>query len=143
MLLAGAAVPLCAQQRLSPSIQRLQPFADSTLHRTMEELILAMDAFNARQSMALVGRGLRQAEQRGDEEALYYFLTYRAEVLYYEGLFNEAMRDLERAEELATPLGESTLQANVYNLKGLLHENIQDSRLALPYLYKALEWFPR
>lgn len=143
VLLGSVVMPLCAQQQLSPAFRRLEPFADSTLHRTMEELIAAMDAFDAARSMALVGRGLRRAEQLGDAEARYYFHTYRAEVLYYEGLFNEAMRDLDKAADLAQPLNDSTLFANLHNLKGLLHENIQDSRLALPHLREALAWFPQ
>ena len=63
--------------------------------------------------------------------------------LYYEGLFNEAMRDLDVAETLAFRMNDSLLIANVFNMKGLLHENIQNGQLAIPFLEKALQWFPR
>ncbi len=131
-----------AQQRLGNTMQQLPPFADSVLHQGMQDILVAMDAFHAERSMDLIGKAMQRAEADGDPEVLHYLLGYRAEVLYYEGLFNDAMRDLDRCEELAVELGDSTLIANVYNLKGLLHENIQDSRLALPYLRLALDWFP-
>ena len=93
--------------------------------------------------MREIGAALQYIDTEKDTEAHYYLLTFRAEVLYYEGLFHEGIRDLDQSEQLARSLGDSTLMANVFNLKGLLHENIQDNRLALPLLRNALAWFPQ
>jgi signal transduction histidine kinase len=138
-LLLGSA--LSAQQQLGRSMQQLPAFADTTLHQQMERILLQMDAFHADSSLRLINEAMPLAGT--NQEALCYLLSYRAEVLYYEGLFNAAMRDLDQCEQLAQAIGDSTLIANAFNLKGLLHENIQDSRQALPYLRKALLWFPR
>jgi len=144
LLLAGlcVAVPAAGQQTLGRTIRQLPPLADTLLDGQVQAILLQMDAFHADSSMRLIGEALRHVGDPGDAEARCYLLAYRAEVLYYEGLFNEAMRDLDQAEQLAFGLQDSTLIANVYNLKGLLHENIQDSREALPHLLQALHWFP-
>lgn len=143
VLIALLSGPVFAQQRLGPGIEQLPPFPDPVLHGHIQRILMHMDAFSADSSMRELGKAIQNIDPETDVEEYYYLLCYRAEVLYYEGLFNEAMRDLDRSEEIATDLGDSTLMANVLNLKGLLHENIQDSRMALPYLRKALAWFPQ
>lgn len=140
-VLIGMVPPLGAQQRVGRTMRQLPPFPDADLHRRMEDILLQMDAFHADSALRLINEALVRAQ--ANEEARCYLLSYRAEVLYYEGLFNEAMRDLDACGTLADRLGDSTLMANVYNMKGLLHENIQDNRLALPYLRAALRLFPR
>lgn len=144
LCLCGAWVlqPLSAQQRLGHGMRELPPFADTALHALMQRTLVHMDAFHGDSALALINRALVQVVPGEHPEEMHYLLAYRAEVLYYEGLFNEAMRDLDEAERLALELGDSTLVANAYNLKGLLHENIQDSREALPLLRRALAWFP-
>ncbi len=134
--------PLFGQQQLGRTITHLQPFVDTTLHGHFQRILLHMDAFSADSSMREIGAALHYIDPEKDTEAHYYLLTFRAEVLYYEGLFHEGIRDLDQSEHLAQTLGDSTLMANVFNLKGLLHENIQDSRMALPHLRRALAWFP-
>jgi signal transduction histidine kinase len=121
-------------------MRKLPPFEDTAMHARMQGILLHMDAFDADSSLELINDALPHA---ADPEERYYLLGYRAEVLYYEGLFNEAMRDLDASGAIADALGDSTLIANTFNLKGLLHENIQDNRLALPYLRDALRWFPQ
>lgn len=133
--------PLGAQQGVGRTMQLLPPFSDPELHRRMEDILLQMDAFHGDAALRMINEALPRA--RHDAEARCYLLSYRAEVLYYEGLFNEAMRDLDECGALAEGLADSTLMANVFNMKGLLHENIQDNRLALPYLRAALRLFPR
>lgn len=134
--------PVYAQQKLGRTIKQLPPFEDPLLHGYLQRILLHMDAFSADSSMQGIGQALMHIDPEVDKEAYYYLLSLRAEVLYYEGLFNEGIRDLDRAETLALELGDSTLIANVFNLKGLLHENIQDSRMALPHLQEALAWYP-
>lgn len=133
----------CVAQSRSPSgMRQLPPFANGALHSAMQRILVQMDAFHGDSAIMLINDALGLVDHAGDAEELHYLLSYRAEVLYYEGLFNEAMRDLDEAERLALRLADSTLIANAYNLKGLLHENIQDSQQALPYLRLALRWFP-
>ncbi len=134
---------LIAQQHLGHTISQLAPFDDHRLNNKIGRILLHMDAFSADSSMRLIGEALQHIDLEKDKEAYYYLLCFRAEVLYYEGLFHEGIRDLDHCEELAIALDDSMLMANVFNLKGLLHENIQDSRMALPHLRKALAWFPR
>lgn len=122
---------------------RLSPFSDASLHRHMEHAIEQMNAFHGDSAMAHINSALAQVDAATRPEERHYLLSYRAEVLYYEGLFNEAMRDLDEAQQLAEQLRDSTLIANAFNLKGILHENIQDSKEALPYMRQALHWFPR
>lgn len=143
IMFCGCIGQLAAQQTVGRTMRQLPYFADSTLHHTLQRILVEMDAFSAERSMDLIGDALLRIDHDRDTEALYYLLSYRAEVLYYEGLFNDAMRDLDRCMELAHELADSTLVANVNNLRGLLHENIQDNRQALPYLREALAWFPR
>jgi len=135
-----AVIPTDAQEFLP--MRRLPPFADTTLHRHIEQALDHMDGFHGDSAMYHINQalGLLVPDHQPEEE--HYLLCYRAEVLYYEGLFNAAMRDLNRAERIARDLNDSILIANAYNLKGLLHENIQDSKEALPYLRLALDWFP-
>ncbi|MEZ4755602.1 MAG: histidine kinase [Flavobacteriales bacterium] len=132
-----------AQQHLSRNIQQLPPFADSVLHRQFQAILTQMDRFSAEGSMEAIGRAMQHIDPAEDVEAMYYLLSYRAEVLYYEGLFHEGIADLDKAEVLAHQLGDSLLVANVYNLKGLLHENIQEHQAALPLLQQAAAWFPQ
>ncbi|MGV3637497.1 MAG: tetratricopeptide repeat-containing sensor histidine kinase [Flavobacteriales bacterium] len=123
-------------------MQHLPPFPDPTLDRLIQRAIKQMDGFHGDSAMRTINAALVRIDPGTRPEERHYFLAYRAEVLYYEGLFNEAMRDLDEAERIAFALKDSTLIANAFNLKGLLHENIQDSRKALPYLRLALDWFP-
>ncbi len=143
MCLAGLPMPLTAQQRLGRTIEQLPPFEDPVLHGLIQQVLVHMDAFHADSSMRVIGQALQLIDPAKDREAYYYLLCFRSEVLYYEGLFHEGIGDLDNAEELARQLQDSTLIANVFNLKGLLHENIQDNQLALPLLRSALAWFPR
>ncbi|HQX39608.1 MAG: hypothetical protein KBF87_10765 [Flavobacteriales bacterium] len=133
---------LFAQQKSGNSASRAAPFADAVLNKKLVEVLHQMDIFNGDSAMILIGAALSDLNDEAIEER-YYLLSYRAEVLYYEGLFNEAMRDLDVAETLAFRMNDSLLIANVFNMKGLLHENIQNGQLAIPFLEKALQWFPR
>ncbi len=137
-----AATLVTAQQQLSRSIAALPPFDDHVLDASFDTILRQMDRFSAEGSMKAIGSAFKLIDPEVDTEAAYYLHCYRAEVLYYEGLFHEGIADLDEAEVLAHELGDSVLIANVYNLKGLLHENIQDDRSALPFLRKAAAWFP-
>lgn len=86
---------------------------------------------------------LEQVGLDGDPEILYYLLSYRAEQLYYEGLFDEAMSNALNALEIAKKLSDSILIANEYNLIGLVYENVQNDHDAIPYLRDALSWYPQ
>lgn len=130
-----------AQDGVRPNITQEQQIVDPVHKAQMATILHQMDIFNGDSATVLIG-SLLSAIEEDETEIRYYLLSYRAEVLYYEGLFNEAMRDLDRAEKIAFQLNDSLKIANVYNLKGLLHENIQNGDLAIPYLKKALHWFP-
>lgn len=140
VLTAGS---LSAQPGMAgPSMRKLPPFPDAALHTLMEQIIAQMNGFHGDSAMALISKALSGIDPSEQLEERHYLLAYRAEVLYYEGLFNEAIRDLDEAYLLAQALKDSTLLANACNLKGILHENIQDSREALPHMRQALQWFP-
>ncbi len=122
---------------------RKQPFSDPVMDGIMRRILKHMDGFHADSSLHFIDQGLRHIADRDLPEELYYLLTYRAEVLYYEGLFTEAMRDLDRSMPLAERLQDSLLVANVHNLRGLTYESIHEDRNALPHLRDALAWYPR
>jgi len=130
-----------AQDDVNARTSQEQQMTDPVYKGQMAAILHQMDIFNGDSAMALIGSFLSTVEQ-DETEIRYFLLSYRAEVLYYEGLFNEAMRDLDRAEKIAFQLNDSLKISNVYNMKGLLHENIQNGILAIPYLKKALNWFP-
>lgn len=132
-----------AQSRVSKGVEERPPFSDAELDRIMHRILLHMDAFHADSSMHWISRGLQHINGRDALEERYYLLSYRAEVLYYEGLFTEGMQDLDRCMPIAEELADSMLIANVHNLRGLLHENIQESREAIQHMGKALQWYPQ
>ena len=132
-----------AQEQGSQALERTPPFSDPVLDGLIQNVLRHMDGFRADSSLYFISSALLHISDTDDPEALYYLLSYRAEVLYYEGLFNEAMKDLDKCMPLAEALDDSLLIANIHNLKGLLHENIQESREALPHLYAALRFFPK
>lgn len=55
-----------------------------------------MDAFNEESAVARITQALRYEARHPDPEVRDYLLSYRAEVLHYQGLFNEARRDLDQ-----------------------------------------------
>lgn len=132
-----------AQQRLNKHIEKLPPLADKGLHEQFVKILSLMDRFSAEASMAAIGRAFPSIDPERDVEANYFLHCFRAEVLYYEGFFHEGIVDLDKAEVLAQQLGDSLLMSNVYNLKGLLHENSLEHHAALPLLQKAAAWFPQ
>lgn len=131
-----------AQTRVSRAMEERPPFADKVLDDILHRILVHMDAFHADSAMHWISLGMQHINGHEAPEERYYLLSYRAEVLYYEGLFTEGMQDLDECLPLAERLGDSLLIANVHNLRGLLHENIQESRDALPYMRLALRWFP-
>lgn len=132
-----------AQQQLSRNVRQLPPLADKELDSAFRHILKEMDRFAAESSMNAINSTFQRVDRVKDKEASCYLYCFRAEVLYYEGLFNEGIADLDNALQLAQDLQDSLLIANVYNLKGLLHENITDNRNALPWLRLALAWFPK
>ena len=131
-----------AQSTVSSARIQRAPFDDGVLDVILRRTLQHMDAFHADSSMHWIAMGLKHINGHEAVEERYYLLSYRAEVLYYEGLFTEGMQELDKCLPLAEQLQDSMLIANIYNLRGLLHENIQESREALPYMRLALQWFP-
>jgi len=142
-VLVLAALIVEGQTPVSPAMVRKPPFADPVMDGIMRRILKHMDGFHADSSLYIIDQGLRHIANKDLPEELYYLLTYRAEVLYYEGLFTEAMRDLDRSMPLAERIGDSLLVSNIHNLRGLTYESIHEDRSALPHLREALAWFPR
>lgn len=101
-----------------------------------------MGGFHGDSALHWLGRALALARIQDDGLAEYHCLTNRAEVLYYEGLFTPAWKDLDRGMALAEALGDSLLVANVHNLRGLLHENIAAPGTAIGHFKRSLAHFP-
>jgi signal transduction histidine kinase len=141
-LLSLVCPPGAAQIPISRATQQEAPFADPVMDGIMRHILTQMDGFNADSSLFWIDRGLRHIAGTNSPEERYFLLTYRAEVLYYEGLFTEALRDLDQSMPLAERLKDSLLIANVHNLRGLTFESIHENREALPHIRKALDWFP-
>lgn len=131
-----------AQPSWKGSLAQLAPFQDHKLDANMQRIIGLMDAFDADSTLNLIGRTLITLDTEKDVEPRYYLLGYRAEVLYYQGFYNDAVRDLATCSDLAEQLNDSLLRANVFNLQGLLQENIRHGDVAKEYFQKALAWYP-
>ena len=134
--------PSHAQVGVNEQAPKEPTLVDQVSSAQMAAILHQMDVFNGDSAMILIRVALADLSEDAIQDR-YYLLSYRAEVLYYEGLFNEAMRSLDVAEKLAFEMNDSLLIANVFNMKGLLHENIQNGELAIPFLEKALQWFPQ
>ncbi len=132
-----------AGQTMPESLIRQLPPFERELDARMHGIILQMDAFDADSALSLIGGTLVKLNLEKDLEPRYYLLAYRAEVLYYQGAFNEAIRDLATCADIAAALRDSLLLANVLNLQGLLQENIRNGSAAHDYLRKALSWYPK
>lgn len=130
-------------QTLPESLVRQLPPFDHGMDAHMQGIIRQMNAFNMDSAMVLIGGALKELDEEGDLEPRYYLLTYRAEVLYYQGAYNEAIRELTTSADIAERLNDSLLLANVFNLQGLLQENIRHGTVARDYLRKALSWYPK
>lgn len=121
--------------------QSIRP-AEAAMDTCMVRALRHMDGFHADSSLFWINEGMRIAQGRKDTLTEYFFLANRAEVLYYQGLFNPALDDLDRGMVLARALGDSLLVSNVLNLRGLLHENIADSRTSITLFREALSRHP-
>lgn len=102
---AALSLQLSVQQHSGHGVELLPPLTDVTLDDHLQAILVHIDAFIEDSAMARIPQALRYEATRPDPEARYYLLSYRAEVLYYQGLFNEAMRDLDQCEALnPTPI---------------------------------------
>lgn len=132
-----------AGQNMPESLIRQLPPFEPELDVRMHGIIAQMDAFDADSALMLIGGALVKLDVEKQLEPRYYLLAYRAEVLYYQGAYNEAIRDLGTCADIAVRLSDSLLLANVFNLQGLLQENIRRSSAAQEHLRKALSWYPK
>jgi signal transduction histidine kinase len=115
---------------------------DDQAMRVLEQAVHYLDANDPDSGLFMVEQAMRQVGPDAPDEVRYYLYSFRAEQLYYHGLYDEAMSDALAALQLAVEMGDSLLRANALNLMGLLHENIGDHAGALPYLREALAWYP-
>ncbi len=132
-----------AQQQFGSEVRKLDNFEDKKMDEYIHKILLQMDVFRSDSSIIFIDQALNYIEPTEQIEEYYYLLSYRAEVLYYDGLFNEAMQDLDKCSQLASQLEDSLLMANIFNLRGLLNETIQNNKEALVELGNALKYFPR
>ena len=142
-VILGWVILAAAQQTISSSIVKKPDFQNPAMDDYMQRILVQMDAFNADSAIYYINSAFKLLDENSGFEEEYYLLSYRAEVLYYEGLFNEAIHDLDKCLKIANQFNDSLLISNVYNLKGLLHENIQDSKEALGFLELALDYYPK
>lgn len=127
-----AVADLCAQPELSPQAQRT----------ALDQVMRYLNGTDPDSGLIAVDALMGRLQQDAEPEVLYYLHSFRSEQLYYHGLFDEAIADAITAEHLAHRLSDSLLVANALNLQGLIHENIGGHREAIPYLRKALAWYP-
>ena len=78
-----------------------------------------------------------------DPRTEYHLLMARAKQLYYEGLYDAGISDVNRALTLAQELDDSLLTATTYNMIGLLNENLGNDEVTLPWFRLAARWLPR
>ena len=73
---------------------------------------------------------------------LYYLLSYEAENMYYNALFDQGLNSAYRSLELAESLGNDTLIGNTENILGLFLINLDKYDEALVHFRRAIPLIP-
>lgn len=80
--------------------------------------------------------------ERSDPRRACHLLLSRANQMYYQGLYDMGISDVNRSLELAKGLHDSLLIATTYNMIGLLYENLGNDAVTLPWFRLADRWLP-
>ena len=86
---------------------------------------------------------IASAEPLLDDRLTYHLLMERTKQMYYQGLYDMGIADVNRSLELARGMNDSLLIATTYNMIGLLNENLNNDAITLPWFRKAALWLPR
>jgi signal transduction histidine kinase len=73
---------------------------------------------------------------------LYYLLTYEAENMYYNALFDQGLNSAYRSLELARTMGNDTLTGNSENIVGLMLMSLDQFDEALQHFRRAIAMLP-
>ncbi len=71
-----------------------------------------------------------------------HLLLSRANLMYYRGLYDMGIADVNRSLVLALQVNDSLLIATTYNMIGLLNENLGNDGMTLPWFERAQQWMP-
>lgn len=82
------------------------------------------------------------AEPLHDDHLMYHLLMARAKEMYYQGLYDMGIADVNRSLELAKVMNDSLLIATTFNMIGLLNENLNNDAITLPWFRTAAQWLP-
>ena len=89
-----------------------------------------------------INSAIMVAEPMNDDRLTCHLLLSRANQMYYQGLYDMGIADVNRALELAKDLRDSLLIATTYNMFGLLNENLNNDAVTLPWFRVAAQWLP-
>lgn len=98
---------------------------------------------SAAERIRAINTALARPGPDGDGQLAYHLLMARAKEMYYQGLYDRGIADVNRSLELATAVNDSLLIATAYNMFGLLNENLGDDAVTLPWFRTAERWLPR
>lgn len=82
-------------------------------------------------------------DQSSDPTLACHLLLSRANQMYYQGLYDVGITDVNRSLSLAQQLQDSLLIATTYNMFGLLYENLGNDAVTLPWFQLAGRWLPK
>jgi signal transduction histidine kinase len=89
-----------------------------------------------------INAAIERTDDAGDPRLVCHLLLSRANELYYQGLYDAGLGDVNRALSQAQVLQDSLLIATTYNMFGLLHENLGNDEVTLPWFRLAEQWLP-
>lgn len=93
--------------------------------RTLDSLFApVMVRPNATDRLHAINSAINRDRGRRCPRTVCHLLLSRANELYYQGLYDAGLGDVNRALSLAQALQDSLLIATSYNMFGLLHENL-------------------
>jgi len=72
-----------------------------------------------------------------------HLLLSRANQMYYQGLYDAGINDVNRSLALAQELHDSLLIATSFNMFGLLNDNLGNDAVTLPWFQLAERWLPQ
>lgn len=97
---------------------------------------------NATDRLHAINAAINRDREDEDPRTVCHLLLSRANELYYQGLYDAGLGDVNRALSLAQALQDSLLIATTYNMFGLLHENLGNDLVTLPWFRLASQWLP-
>ncbi len=114
-------------------------------HHPILDSLFTPVAMHAPSSVRLqaINAAIERFDQANEPKLGCHLFLSRANQMYYQGLYDVGIADVNRSLTLAQQLQDSLLIATTYNMFGLLYENLGNDAVTLPWFKLAGQWLPR